>query len=167
MKNRFFLNFFVLTMLGLVITFNSCKQAEKAETVEEAAPVLDLSVVKAEIQAFENEWAKLLNEKNLDALMAMYADDAVSMPPNAPMLVGKEAIRATQEADMSEMEAGQMFSFETMDVYGGGDTFTEIGKSAIKDASGAVKSTGKYIVVFKKIDGKYMVVREMYGSDAM
>jgi quinol monooxygenase YgiN len=58
------------------------------------------------------------------------------------------------------------YSFEVLDVYGGGNTFTETGKSTYKDASGKVMGTGKYTVVWEKQGEKYLCVREIYNGDA-
>jgi ketosteroid isomerase-like protein len=70
-----------------------------------------------------------LNARDLDALMALYADDAVSMTNNAPMLAGKDAIRKSQEQEFAGMPEGLTYSFEVLDVYGDGNTVTETGKS--------------------------------------
>jgi ketosteroid isomerase-like protein len=98
--------------------------------------------------------------------MALYADDAVSMPDSEPMQVGKAAIQKAQEAEFKTMPKDMNFTFETMDVYGDGDIVTETGKSIYKDASGKVTGTGKYVAIFKKQDGKYLCIREIFNNDS-
>lgn len=140
-----------------LLTFSACQQASET-------PV-DLAQVKTEIQAAENAWAAALNARDLDALMALYTDDAVSMTNNAPMLSGKDAIRKSQELDFAGMPDGLTYSFEVLDVYGDGNTITETGTSTYKNADGKVVGTGKYMVVWEKQDGKYLCVREIYNGD--
>ena len=141
-----------------LLTFSACQQASES--------TVDMTQVKTEIQAAENAWAAALNARDLDALMALYAEGAVSMDNNAPMLVGKDAIRKDQEQDFAGMPDGMTYSFEVMDVYGNGNTVTETGTSTYKNAAGKVVGTGKYMVVWEKQDGKYLCVREIYNGDS-
>ncbi len=151
-------NLFFTLSAACLLTFTACQQA--AETPA------DLAKVKSEIQALENAWAAALNARDLNALMAMYADDAVSMPDNAPMLAGKDAIRKQQEQEFAGTPAGQTYSFDVLDVYVNGNTVTETGKATYKDAAGKVTGTGKYMVVWEKQGDKYLCVREIYNGDA-
>jgi len=150
-------NLILSTIAVCLLIFSACQQP--------AGGSIDLTKAKAEIQALENDWAAALNAKDVDALMAMYKDDAVSMPDQEPMMVGKEAIRKQQELDFASMPEGMNFTFETLDVYGTENTLTEFGKSTYKDASGNVIGSGKYAVVWEKQNGKYLCAREIYNND--
>lgn len=154
---RFHLFFTVLAIS--LLTFSGCQQGTEAPA--------DLAQIKTDIQSAENAWATALNARDLDALMALYTDDAVSMPDNAPMLVGKDAIRKSQEQEFANTPAGRTYSFEVLDIYANGNTVTETGKSTYKDAAGQVTGTGKYMVVWEKQGGKYLCVREIYNGDAL
>lgn len=151
-------NLFFTLCAACLLTFTGCQQG--AETSA------DMAQIKADIQSAENAWATALNARDLDALMALYTDDAVSMSDNAPMLVGKDAIRKNQEQEFANTPAGRTYSFEVLDVYGDGSTITETGKSTYKDAAGKVTGTGKYMVVWEKQGDKYLCVREIYNEDA-
>jgi ketosteroid isomerase-like protein len=157
-----------------VLMFASCQEAEKKETPAEtpaatatvAEPVKpDLTQIRSEIVAAENAWAAAINAKDINALMAMYADDAISMPEGEPMLSGKAAIQKKQEADFAKPAKYANIAFETMDVYAEGDVVTEVGKTMYKDATGKTTGTGKYFAVFEKKNGKYVCIREIYNSD--
>lgn len=148
--------FFIL-LATYLLTLTACQQA--AET-----PV-DLAKVKTEIQALEDAWANALSTRDLDALMAMYTDDAVSMPDNAPTVVGKDAIRKEQEQEFATSPPGMIYAFEVQDIYANGNTVTETGKSTYKDAAGKVIGTGKYMVVWEKQGDKYLCAREIYSND--
>jgi len=143
----------------------SCKPATNSSATSAEAPKMDMAQVKADIQAVESAWATAQNAKDLNALMAMYADDAISMADGAPSLNGKAAIQAWQEAEFAKAPAGLNSAYTVQDVYGDGETVTEVGTGVTKDASGAVVRTGKYIAIWKKIDGKYLCIREIYNSD--
>ena len=153
-----------------VLLFASCKEDEKKEsaaaaTVTEPAKP-DLAQIRSEIVAVENAWAAAQNAKDIKTLMAMYADDAVSMPDGEPMLTGKAAIQKKQEADFAKPANFASIAFETMDVYAQGDVVTEVGKTMYKDAAGKTTGGGKYIAVYEKRDGKYLCIREIYNKDS-
>lgn len=160
----------LVTCVFCVFVFTSCSETSKKEApvettvVETAKP--DLAQIRAEIVAVENAWAAAQNAKDVNALMAMYADDAVSMPDGEPMITGKAAIQRKQEADFAKPSKYASLAFETMDVYAQGDIVTEIGKSMYKDSTGAVIGGGKYIAVFEKRGDKYLCIREIYNKDS-
>jgi uncharacterized protein (TIGR02246 family) len=163
-------HFFSLIFCAGLLFLTSCKQAETTaasttEVMPAEATKPDMTAVKAEIQAIENQWADAINKKDLAGLMAMYADDAISMPDGAPTLNGKVAIQKEQEKQFAEPKGNVTISFQTLDVFGDGDIVTEYGTSTEKDDKGNVVKTGKYVATFKKTDGKYLCIREIYNSD--
>lgn len=161
----------VLTFgLALIIAINSCKETTKADEapamVKSESITTDMNRVRAAIQTIENEWAAALNKKDINALMALYADDAISMQDGGPALKGKAAIRAQQEKDFAAPPKYASISFQTQDVYGTAEEVTEVGTSEEKDAAGKVVRTGKYMAVYQLRNGKYLCVREIYNRDA-
>lgn len=156
-----------------VMMFASCTEAAKTETetatetaaMPEAAKA-DPAEVRAAIEALEVSWADAINKKDIDALMAMYAEGAESLQDDGPTLVGKAAIRKQQEADFAAPAKYASIAFETTDVYPQGEYVTEVGKSFNKDADGKTVASGKYMAVFVKQDGKYLCVREIYNDDS-
>ena len=141
--------------------------AQKAEaTTEQVAAKPDMAVIKTEIQAIETEWASATTAKDIDKVMSLYADDAVEMADDEPMCVGKAAIQQLLLKSMKARKAGTTVSYETMDVYGDGNVVTEVGKTTVKDAAGKVVSTGKYMGIFEKRDGKFICIRDINNDDA-
>ena len=168
----------ILTLCALVLlTVVSCNDAAKQEeplaavTAEPAKPAVtepakpDLAQVRADIIAVEEAWEAALNEKNINALMALYADDAQSLQDAGPTLVGKADIQKQNEKDFAGTRSFTTIAFETTDVYAQGNVVTEVGKTFYKDAAGKVSGTGKYMSVFEKRDGKYLCIREIYNKD--
>lgn len=143
---------------------------EEAAAPEEMAPSVvaepNMGAIKAEIQALETAWGAADNAGDVAALLAFYTDDAVSMGSGAPMAVGKAAIQKELEAGMASKPAGSTVSYEVLDVFGDENTVTEVGKTTRTDASGKVISTGKYMAIWEKRDGKYLCVRDISNSDS-
>jgi ketosteroid isomerase-like protein len=156
----------LLSCLALFI-LNSCdnNKDDSSVMVKSETATVDMSGVKAEIQSIENEWADALTKRDVNALMALYTDDAISMQDGAPTLNGKAAIRAQEEKDMANPPTYASISFKTQAVYGTPEEVTEVGTSSEKDAAGKETATGKYMVVFRKVDGRYKCVAEIYNKD--
>jgi len=149
------------------------KSTEKAEVTNKATEATvpatskpDLVMLKADIQALESAWATADNARDTNAVAAFYADDAISMANNKPMLVGKAAIRQDIANTLDKKRVkGSTVSYDVMDVFGDENTVTEVGKTTIKDASGKVTYTGKYMAIWEKRDGKYICVRDIGNDD--
>lgn len=125
-----------------------------------------MAAIKAEIIALEKSYDTYYNAGDLNNLITLYADDAIRLPNNQTIISGKEAIKKEMETEQANKKKGITSTSETSDVFGDETTVTEIGKTIRKDASGKVKSTGKYITIWKKINGKFVTVREMWNDDA-
>lgn len=125
----------------------------------------DMVKIKAEIVALEGKWNSYNNARDLNRLLELYADDAVQLPNNQPMLIGKAAIQKNDEVSFINRAKGQMEIGQTVDVIGDENLVTEIGKATQTDSTGKVISIGKYMIVWKKINGKYLIIREMWNDD--
>lgn len=125
-----------------------------------------MAKIKDEIIAVEKSWDTYFNEGDFNNLLTLYADDAIRLPSNQTIITGKEAILKDMEEKRTKAKKGETNTSETSDVFGDENTVTEVGKTIRKDASGKVKSTGKYITIWKKVNGKFVTVREMWNDDS-
>ena len=164
---------FATVCLALFIISIGCSQPEaenktdkKTETNEAVAVKADPAKLKAEIQELEMAWAKADNARDVNALAAFYSEDAVSMANNAPMIVGNAAIKKDLETSLAKRPKGATLSYDVIDVFGGGDYATEIGKITRKDSTGKIVSTGKYMAIWEKRDGKWVCIRDIGNDDA-
>ena len=157
MKNLLFL---FLTFCGL--SFAACETEHAQEHEEEA---IDMDALRAELQGMEDAYAKAQIAKDGDAVVVYYADDASSLPPNKPTAVGKAAILALTNEQIAADTSGGTIRFEVIDVFADGNLAVEVGRSISTDADGT-ESTGKYISVFEKRDGKWICIRDIFNNDA-
>lgn len=126
----------------------------------------NLSNIKAEIKDIEDAWAAAFNAKDVATIMGFYADDAISMNDDQPMLVGKAAIQKGVEEEMARRKGNTKVVFETLDLYGDENRVTEVGKTTVTDSAGKVIYTGKYMAVWEKRNGKWLTIRDISNDDA-
>lgn len=111
----------------------------------------------------DEAWSKVAGAKDLDKTVSYYADDAIVLPPNEPMVMGKDGIRNLWKAFLD--------SFSTISWH---TTRVEVSKSAdmavttgtyeltMKDGT---KDRGKYCETWEKKGGSWKVATDMFSSD--
>lgn len=104
-------------------------------------------------------------EQNYDA----YAEDIYSLPDYSPMLKGLEEVKEFTEMQEQMPQTFLEFNFETVDVFGDGDFWIEVGNYSYKmempQMSEPWSDVGKYVTVWEKIDGQWKIKTEIWNSD--
>jgi uncharacterized protein (TIGR02246 family) len=100
-----------------------------------------------------------------------YAEDAIALPPGAPRAEGRAAIQALFASWFEQIPAPEGFTLTTNDVQlaGSGDIAYEVGTYTSRGTSPegeAYDEAGKYLVVWKNLDGEWMIVRDAWNIDA-
>ena len=107
-------------------------------------------------------WDEAFNSKNTDAVMALYADGAVSMPPGFLPIIGKPAIRADYESFFSNFDLHHQTTVVQLEVQG--SMAVERGEYIMTDKSGAVVETGKHMITRRRINGSWVSVMEIWNT---
>jgi len=157
-----------LAAMFLIVSCNQSTADEKSKTEPQTDQVKtkpDAAKLKAEIQELETAWANADNSRDVTALAAFYSDDAVSMANNQPMITGNAAIKKDLEASMAKRPKGSTTAYDVMDAFGCENFVTETGKITRKDSTGKTISTGKYMAVWEKRDGKWICIRDIGNDD--
>ncbi len=152
-------------VLTLALVLAACEPAPPEEAVL-AAPT------QAEIEAAVDEAVEArvsaCNAGDAPAAAALFTDDAVFMPPNAPSAVGKEAIQSWYQTlfdqftfqltiSRAEAEVADDWAFAR-------GTYTL--KLAPKAGGEATEDTGKGLTIWKpQPDGSWKIAREIWNSD--
>ena len=150
------------TLLALCfISLMACNTEKKAPA---EAVVIDKEAIKKEIQAKENEFAETYNSGKLKEI-GYYAADAKTFYQNRAPLVGRDAIVAFLEEDLSNNTNKISFTTNEVFVSNDGDQVVELGAYKVTDSTNTPVNTGNYMSLFEKRDGKYVCVRDMSASD--
>lgn len=108
-------------------------------------------------------WSKVAGAKDLDKTVSYYADDAIVLPPNDPMVTSKDGIR--------NLWKGFLDSFTTIswnttrvEVSQSGDMAVTTGTYQLTMKDGT-SDRGKYCEVWEKKSGAWKVATDMFSSD--
>ncbi len=122
------------------------------------APQTDLEGLKA----MQDVWQSAFDARDWAALAAIYAKDGELMPPNSNTVIGRAAI----EAFWADSQAsGIGVEGKDTEVYAHGDVGYEVGTYIITDAGGATMDEGKYVEIWRQVDGKWQIYRGIWNSD--
>jgi len=129
------------------------------------------SALKEKFQKMNNEMIEnmLKDDADVEAMMAMYTDDCISMPSYEPMLKGKAAMLESHKRNHDAGFKMNDMTLTTMDVWSSGDYAYEIGIYTIDMSLPGMenwKDNGKYLTVWEKqSDGSWKVKAETWNTD--
>jgi len=145
-------------VVGTVIALSACAPA--------APPPVDTAAEETALKATTAAWLDAYNAGDVEKIVAMYAEDAVLMPPHAAVATGHAGIRAYLTTDTAAAKAGGVKLVPGAATAGiAGDTGWESGSYKVVDASGATVDSGSYLSVSRKSNGKWLYIRDTYNSD--
>lgn len=155
MKTKILMGGFLAVILTVLL---SCDQEKK-----ETAP--DNEMIKAEIQAIEDNFALTFNNRDAESI-TYYAEDAISYFSGEEPVVGIHAIHQHIENELMDFPEGAKIHFETLEVFvtNDGNHVAEIGAHKLLDSTGSILQRGHYVSFFAKRDGKYVCTRDMANS---
>lgn len=106
-------------------------------------------------------WNDALAAGDVEPIVNLYAEDAMILPPNSDPVTGRAAIRGFWLASMEMAPGGSITSVEGES--DGGLAF-ERGTYVAEDAEGNEVDRGKYIAVWKLVDGDWKISRDIWNS---
>ncbi len=142
---------FALTLL--ITSLTTACQAPSSSPVDATAAIAEQN----------NKFGAAVAAKDSAAIAALYTEDAILLPPNAPAVNGRDAIQAYWQAFLdSGVTNGTLKSSEIVNT----DTdATEVGTWTITAPDGTVADNGKYIVWWKKKADGWYFYRDIFNSD--
>jgi ketosteroid isomerase-like protein len=122
------------------------------------SPQAQIDQVKAAMAATNKLFSEeVVGKRNLAALDDVYTVDAHIMPPGAPMIAGREAIRQFWAGMMQSVNA-KSAQLTSVDVMPAGDGVVEIGNAFLTmepEPGTPANMEAKYVVYWKQEAGKW------------
>ena len=159
----------IAAVLALVLNAGCQQQEPATETgTTEETPAVDEAAVRQAIEDMIAGWESAALAGDAAALAALYAEDAVLLPPNHAKAAGSAAIQAA----FTEMLAATPFT--AIDIVVDGSEVSKSGDIAWAHGSytstntvnGApYEDTGKWLAVYENYDGQWSHVADTWNSD--
>lgn len=119
--------------------------------------------VRAQIEAANDVFEAIFAKADAAGIAALYTDDGQILPPNAKATTGHKNIAAYWGGAMAGGAAG--ITLTTTEVEQHGDTVIEVGTGDILDSKKKVLDSAKYIVIWKRVGGKWKLHRDIWNSN--
>lgn len=135
----------------------------------EAVPAASAGADEAAIRAGGDSWNNAYNTLNIDALVELYAADAVLMPEAVRSAKGHAAIRKFLLVYAALLTDGGYTPVvaNTVEIEVSGNLGFRSGTYSISDKSGAGVDTGKWLETWRRTDGKWQIIRDIWNSDML
>jgi ketosteroid isomerase-like protein len=114
------------------------------------------------------EWVDAYNAGEPDRIIALYAGDAIVMPPDAPSVTGDAALRTFLADDIATTKKAGL----TLVINGddeadtSGDLGWHRGTFKVVNAGGGSMGTGKFLEIWQRQQGKWRITRDIWNNDA-
>lgn len=131
--------------------------------VAQASPGAD----EKSIRDLDKQWSQAAQTHNVDKTVSFYADDASVLPFNAPIANTPQAIRDMWQHLLSDPHVTVSFGPNKIEVAKSGDMAYDLGWAELKtvDAGKTTVEKGKYVVVWKKRNGQWKAVADIFNTD--
>jgi uncharacterized protein (TIGR02246 family) len=128
---------------------------------------VDRQAEEEAIRRLDRQWQAAVDARDVTAAAAVFATDAVLMPANGPMIVGREGIEAWFSEWLLVPEISNTFEPDVIEVAASGDLAYDRGtyRFVMDTPEGRIEDVGKYVVVWKKVDGEWRAALDISNSD--
>ena len=132
-----------------------------------AAPVLAGSA-QQEIDALNAQWVAAFEAKDFAAIESLMAPDSLLLAPGNPPIEGAKAVVETWKSWGELPNVKITFGTQRIEAAASGDLAYDYGayNFAFDTDTGPFAEKGKYIVVWKKIDGAWKVAADIFNNNS-
>ena len=102
-----------------------------------------------------------VNAKDVEKVLGVYAETSVFMPPNAPLMRGRDPLREYYAGMFSR---GAKLEMEADEIAGHGPIGYDSGSYTIHYADGS-RDRGKYLRLLRSMNGTWRVEKTIWSSD--
>ena len=127
----------------------SCTTAPPPDTTAE-----DLQTIKATSE----QYAEAFNRGDAAAFAALFTEGAKLLPPNSPMIVGREGIQAFYQGGFDAGVVDARITMTVLNVLG--DEAYQIGtytNRILPEEGEAIVDSGKYVTILKRVNGSWKI----------
>jgi ketosteroid isomerase-like protein len=152
-------------LVVLALAFMACNQPspDNNTTVatEKDSVTFDISSARAAVEAANNKFMENMKKGDSVGVASGYSQDALVMPTNSEPVPGKDL--ATFWGSFVRMGVKDA-KLITEEVIGNAELLVETGRYEIYLADNKLVDQGKYVVVWKPVDGGWKMYRDIFNT---
>jgi uncharacterized protein (TIGR02246 family) len=119
------------------------------------------------IEQVLREYEKALNASDPDAVLALYGEDPVFMPQNAPAMIGREAVRKAYEQVFATIGLAVRFEIAEVEVLGESAwaRTSSSGRTTVLASGQVVDEGNNELFVFRRESGDWRIHRYLFATN--
>lgn len=122
---------------------------------------------EAAIRALDDSIVAAMQARDAGSITAYYAPNGQLFPPNRGVATGSQAIQASWAEDFALPNIDLSFEPRRIEVAASGDMASDVGtyRVSLDGPDGRISDTGKYVVVWQKVNGEWKIMADIWNSD--
>ncbi len=139
-----------------------------AASVGGCARHADVAAEARTIRELEKQWVQAVAAKDTTAIGNVYAEDGEFLPPGAPRVSGRAAVRSAWAALLKAPNLSLSFASSKVVVSSAGDLAVATGpyKLGLDGPKGQrIADAGKFVEAWTRVNGEWKVLCNIFNSD--
>ena len=130
-------------------------------------PDIDTKADIESIQKLSDQWTTAIIAQDVYKILDCYVEDAVQMQAKSPIINGKKAIKAWYQTWINDTTMTYSAITRVIDIAKSRDIGYERGVYCLsfKTQAGKLDKFGKYLTIWKKIEGRWKAVADIGNDD--
>jgi len=128
----------------------------------------DIAAEQQTIRELEKKWVQAVAAKDTTAIGNVYADDGEFLPPGAPRVSGRAAVRSAWAGILKAPNLSLTFESSKVVVSSAGDLAVATGpyKLGLDGPKGQrIADAGKFVEAWTRVNGEWKVLCNIFNSD--
>lgn len=117
---------------------------------------------KADIGTVNRMFEDAARTGDLGRLASLYTPDAMALPPDGPLVRGRDGIKQMWGSIATEIGLKDV-ALHTLDLELAGDTAHEVGEATLQTQKHGTVVV-KFVVVWKRVDGQWRLHRDIWNA---
>jgi len=157
-------NLFIYATLLLALA--ACQNETKNQSNNSTQNNMEQTTEKSAIEKLLFSYRDALNASDVNKVLALYANDGVFMPSNAPSAVGQEQVKVSYEFVFSQIQLNIEFYIDEIVINGDYAFARTISKgTTLIHANGQkVAEENRELFVLQKTNGQWKISRYMFNK---
>jgi ketosteroid isomerase-like protein len=126
------------------------------------ASAVAISQLRSEIATANRNFMGAFARGDAQAVAACYTADGWLLPPGSEVVQGTAAITTFWRGAMDAGIASA--TLDTVEVGGGEETASEVGRYTLSGGDGAILDRGKYVVIWRRDGGAWKLHRDIWNT---
>jgi ketosteroid isomerase-like protein len=152
-------------LIVVALAFMACNEPSTDNTIaaanEKDSVTFDISSARSAVEASNSKFMESIKKGDSAGAASAYTQDAKIMPANSEAVSGKDAAAFWGSFIRMGVKEAKLV---TEEVIGNADLLAETGSYEVYLADNKMVDKGKYVVVWKPVDGSWKMYRDIFTT---